>query len=206
MELAGIKNIVFDLGGVLINLNRQRCIDAYKALGYADAENLLGNYRQEGLFLLLEEGRISPEEFRNAIRKEIKQEVTDKQLDDALMQFLLDLPAYKLELLRRLKKDYKVYMLSNTNKIMFDHIVPHYFGQNGTTIDDYFDGLFLSFEMGVAKPDKKIFEMMIEQGQLVPEETLFIDDSSLNTDAASDLGFYVYTAEPEEDFTFLFEE
>ncbi|MGL5227089.1 MAG: HAD family hydrolase [Bacteroidales bacterium] len=206
MELAGIKNIVFDLGGVLINLNKQRCIDAYKALGYEHAENLLGNYRQEGLFLLLEEGKISPEEFRNEIRKEIKQEVTDKQLDHALMQFLLDLPAYKLELLRRLKKDYNVYMLSNTNKIMFDHIVPHYFGQNGTNINDYFDGLFLSFEMGVAKPDKKIFEMMIEQGQLIPEETLFIDDSSLNTDAASDLGFYVYTAEPEEDFTFLFEE
>lgn len=205
MKLNGIETIVFDLGGVLINLNKQRCIEAFAALGYNEAEDLLSNFRQSGLFLQLEEGHISPETFRNGIRQGSGKELSDTEIDHALNQFLLDLPQEKLDLILALRKKYRVCMLSNTNKIMFDHIVPAYFENDGYTLSDYFDQVFLSYEMGVAKPDLRIFEMMVEDGNLIPQNTLFVDDSVLNTDAASELGFQVYTAKPFEDFCPLFE-
>ncbi|MGL5787847.1 MAG: HAD family hydrolase [Bacteroidales bacterium] len=205
MKLNGIDTIVFDLGGVLINLDRQRCIDAFAALGYDEAEELLTNYRQAGLFLQLEEGKISPDIFREGIRKGSGKYLSDHEIDHALNRFLMDLPQEKLDLILALRSRYKVCMLSNTNKIMFDYIVPQYFERDGRLLTDYFDQVFLSYEMGVAKPDKQIFEMMIAEGGLNPEKTLFVDDSVLNTDAASELGFQTYTAKPFEDFCSLFE-
>ncbi|MGL5317305.1 MAG: HAD family hydrolase [Bacteroidales bacterium] len=200
MKLNGIETIVFDLGGVLINLDKQKCVAAFAALGYNEAEELLSNFRQSGLFLQLEEGLITPETFRDGIREASGKPLTDSEIDDALNQFLQDLPQKKLDLILALRKKYRVCMLSNTNKIMFDYIVPAYFESEGNTLSDYFDQVFLSYEMHVAKPDPQIFNMMIEEGNLTPERTLFIDDSVLNTDAAAALGFQVYTAEPYEDF------
>ncbi len=198
----GIKNILFDLGGVLVDLNKQACVDAFKAIGYPQAESMLSNYVQSGIFLELEEGHIAPEAFYQAIMAEAP--VTHEQIDEAFFKFLEGIPQYKMEMLLELKKKYKMLMLSNTNHIMFSWLREAYFGVNGHTIDDYFDELFLSYEMGVAKPNPEIFKILIEKHGIVPSETLFLDDGIKNIEAAAELGFKTYFVEPHEDFRHIF--
>lgn len=205
MELLhGVKNLLFDLGGVLMDLNRQRCVDAFVALGYRDADKMLGEYAQQGVFMALEEGKVSPEEFRTAIRHEIGKEVTDEAIDYALNQFLLGIPDAKLSLLRKLREHYRVMMLSNTNSIMFEQGIDRDFRIQGLTVNDYFDEKYLSYELGVAKPKPEIFEKVIALSGIKPEDTLFFDDSQANLDAAARFGFRTYLVAPFSDFSSLF--
>lgn len=200
----GIKNILFDLGGVLIDLDRLQAVKALEALGFEDANDYLGDYGQKGAFMELEEGKITEAEFYDKIRCHIPL-ATDAQIAEAFMQFLQGLPVYKLEMLRRLKeKGYRMMMLSNTNPLMFPRICDTYFKQEGLTVNDYFDDIFLSYEMDVMKPDPKIFRKVIEQANINAEETLFIDDSQANLDAARIFGFETYLAPQRHDFSAIF--
>lgn len=198
------KNVVFDLGGVLIDLDREACVRSFARIGFAEAADMLDPYRQSGVFLDLEEGKITPEELYAYIRPRASQPVTPAMIDRALCDFLVDLPQYKLDLLLRLRERYKVYMLSNTNDIMFRYIVGRWFSSDGHIPEDYFDRLFLSFQMGVVKPDPEIFRMMSRQAGFDPADTLFIDDGPANIEAAARLGYQTYLAHPKEDFTHLF--
>lgn len=193
--------IIFDLGGVIINLNKQNCIDAFKELGYSSIDKMLGEYKQGGEFLALEEGRLSPEEWRDNVRKSIASPVTDKQIDDAFNAFLVDIPIEKLQMLRLLKNKYRIAMLSNTNKVMFESKIPELFKIEGLTIDDYFDDFFLSYKMGMSKPSPEIFIKVAEDLGINPYEALFIDDSQANVDTASKLGFQTMCVEPYTDFS-----
>jgi putative hydrolase of the HAD superfamily len=193
--------IIFDLGGVIINLRKQDCIDAFKALGYASVDKMLSEYRQDGEFLALEEGRVSPDEWRAIIRKNIAKPVTDQQIDDAFNAFLVDIPIEKLRMLRALKSRYRIAMLSNTNKVMFESKIPELFKIEGLTIEDYFDDFFLSYKMGMSKPSPEIFIKVAEGLGIEPCEALFIDDSQANVDAASKLGFQTLCVEPYTDFS-----
>ena len=193
--------IIFDLGGVIINLKKQNCIDAFKALGYASVDKMLSEYRQDGEFLALEEGRVSPEEWRAIVRKNIAEPVTDQQIDDAFNAFLVDIPIEKLRMLRALKSKYRIAMLSNTNKVMFESKIPELFKAEGLAIEDYFDDFFLSYKMGMSKPSPEIFIKVAEELGIEPCEALFIDDSQANVDAASKLGFQTLCVEPYTDFS-----
>ncbi len=195
-----IDTIVFDLGGVLINLDKQACIDAFRALGFAEVEQYLGEYEQQGIFGKLEAGKISPAEFRNGVRSAMGQEVNDQEIDTAFNAFLLDLPLYKLEMLRELKKSYRIVMLSNTNAIMFDFICDTIFRQEGLTVHHYFDDIFVSHEMGCTKPNRYIYEQLIAKAGIVPEQTLYVEDSAANLEAAAPFGFKTLLVEPYEDF------
>lgn len=202
--MEGIKNILFDMGGVLINLDRMEAVKAFEALGFADINNYLGDYGQQGAFLALEEGSISVEQFYDRIRTHIPA-ATDEQIADAFMQFLRGLPVSKLEMLRKLKaKGYRLMLLSNTNPVMYPHICETYFRQEGLTINDYFDDIFLSYELGAIKPDAKIFRMVIERSGVMADETLFIDDSQANLDASVRFGFETYLAPQNQDFSAIF--
>lgn len=203
--ISGIKTIMFDMGGVLINLKKQACINAYKALGYDNVEELIGNYSQQGAFLQLESGQISTEKFRDIIRQEIKKPVTDKQIDDAFIAFLVDMPDYTLNMLSELKKQYRIFMLSNTNGIIMNYVRHNIFNREGLTIDDYFDRLFLSYEMGTVKPDSLIFEKVIEETGIDPTETLFLDDSKKNTEVAEKLGFKTFVVTQGQDYRYIFD-
>lgn len=202
--MEGIKNILFDMGGVLINLDRMEAVRAFEALGFADINNYLGDYGQQGAFLALEEGSISVEQFYDRIRTHIPA-ATDEQIADAFMQFLRGLPVSKLEMLRKLKaKGYRLMLLSNTNPVMYPRICETYFRQEGLTINDYFDDIFLSYELGAIKPDAKIFRMVIERSGVMADETLFIDDSQANLDASVRFGFETYLAPQNQDFSAIF--
>lgn len=196
-----IKNLLFDLGGVIIDIDRNRCVEALEKLGVADADSLLGKYVQSGIFADLESGNISASEFRDALRRHAgNTALTDSDIDTAFQKFLIGLPERRLEELRELRKKFGVYLLSNTNPIMWNDSIARLFRSEGKEREDYFDGMVISFEARVMKPDAAIFRYTVEKLGIRPEETLFIDDSQANLDAASALGFHTALAVPGRDF------
>lgn len=195
-----IKNLLFDLGGVIMDIRRLNCVASFERLGMKDADSFLGEYSQKGPFLQLEEGAISETEFRTAVRQFIDGEVSDEQIDSAFCDFLVGIPKYRLEQLRELKKQYGIYMLSNTNSIMWHSRIAEDFRQEGLEREDYFDGIVTSFEARSIKPEAKIFHTVVEKLGIKPEETLFLDDSQKNLDAAAELGFQTLLVTPGSEF------
>ncbi|MDE7027472.1 HAD family phosphatase [Duncaniella freteri] len=197
-----IKNLLFDLGGVIMNLDRDRCVRAFEALGMRDADEFLGVYGQKGAFLALERGDIDADEFRREIRPLFDREVTDEEIDSAFNQFLTGIPQERLRALRQLRKRYGVYLLSNTNPIMMNGFIAEQFRQEeGMEMKDYFDGVVASYVAKCYKPDREIFDYACEKCGIKPEETLFFDDSQANVDAARALGFYAELVAPGTEFT-----
>ncbi len=186
-----IKNLLFDLGGVIMDIRRENCVKAFQELGMSDIGEFLGDYGQKGAFKLLEEGALTPDEFRAEIMKSCPVGTTGSQIDDAFNQFLVGIPAYRLEALAGLRRRYGVYLLSNTNKIMWDSRIAEEFRKiPGREMDSYFDGTVTSFEARALKPSAEIFGYAVRKLGIVPEETLFLDDSQENIRAAVALGFH----------------
>lgn len=188
--LTDIDNVVFDLGGVVFDIDRDLCVERLKEIGLPHAASLLDLYRQQGDFLALEQGEISAAEFFDILRSQCTRgDVTDKELEDALCCFITGLPVRRLEALRRLRQAGKrTFVLSNTNPIMYNSVIDRLFRQESLAINDYFDGIIASFAEKVCKPDPEIFGILLRRYALDPERTLFIDDSQTNVDAARDCG------------------
>jgi putative hydrolase of the HAD superfamily len=203
--MKNIKNIVFDLGGVILTLDRDRSVKRYREIGLDSAEELLDPYHQKGIFLALEEGRVTKEEFYAELRKISGKNLSAKDIDDALHQFIVDVPAYKLEMLEHLRKKYSLYLLSNTNPILMDWALSPDFPANGKILSDYFDKMYLSCQTGFTKPDRRIFDCMIADTGLIPSETLFIDDGPANIATAAGLGMKTFCPKNGADFRHIFE-
>lgn len=182
-----IKNIIFDLGGVIVRLDKQRCIDAFTKIGHEDFGRIINEYFQEGFFMDYEKGIIDTEEFRAYVREGIKGSATNEEIDEAMAAFLPEIPLAKLNAILDYKKNYRVFLLSNTNPVAVETVKPM-FAKGGCPMEDYFEKMYLSYEMKLAKPDIRIFEKVLENSSLVPEETLFVDDSPVNLEAAQKLG------------------
>lgn len=186
-----IKNIVFDLGGVIVPLNRDACNSAFSKIGFKDFDKILNNYVQEGFFLQYEKGEIDSNQFRNIIRDNIapllNDNITDIDIDNAMGAFLDPISQEAIDLLISLKQNYKLYMLSNTNPIAIS-FVKKLFRKTGIEMEECFHHIFLSYQMKLAKPNKEIFKTMIEQANMVPSETLFIDDGPSNIESAVKTG------------------
>ena len=200
-----IKNIVFDLGGVLANLDFDRAIEALQEAGFADIKEQLQTYDKEGFFQQFELGEMTADEFRTAIREKANVSLTDEEIDTIWNMVLLDIPREKLELILDLRSKYMVYLLSNTNSIHWEHVCKNAFNYRGFRAKDYFEELFLSYEMHLAKPDKAIFEKMLQEANLLAEETLFIDDSEANCKAAEAIGIHAHHYHIGDDLSKVFE-
>lgn len=198
-----ITTLIFDFGGVLINLDINQCIFNFKQLGLNNFEQYLGNFAQSGFFMKLEKGQISAEEFRNEIRKLCENPLTDAQIDGAWCSFLLDIPAAKLNMLLELRKKFRVILLSNTNIIHFPDSEKKLFLKTGKNMSDYFDRCYLSYEMKMAKPDMKIFENILASENVEAIECLLLDDGLKNTEQAQKLGMQTYLVSEHEDLSFL---
>jgi HAD superfamily hydrolase (TIGR01509 family) len=184
-----IKNIIFDLGGVIINIDYQKAIDEFKKLSKADCTIEFNQKSQSGLFDDLETGRISEEAFRDKVRECYQVEGTDEEIDAAWNAMLLEIPAERVALLRELRKKYKIFLLSNTNAIHlvgFNKIVKDSFGI--PNLDALFDKTYYSHLVGERKPDATIFEKVLADNNLEREETLFIDDSIQHIESAKAIG------------------
>ncbi len=197
-DIKKVKNLMFDLGGVIMDIKRANCIAALEALGLEKANEMLGEYVQSGAFGQMEEGRISADDFFDAMRAEIGKDVSNEAIRDALNAFLLGIPVHRLRLLEELRKHYGVYLLSNTNPIMFDSKIADEFAKDGKKTEDYFDGMVKSYETGyTSKPDVKIYQYAIDKfGFKNPSETLFFDDSQINVEAARSAGFQAFLVKP----------
>lgn len=185
----GLKNIVIDLGGVMIDLDRDRCVRAFKSLGLSDVDSMLGLYRQEEPFLSIETGRMTVSEFYDELRRRTDGSLSDADFERAFDEFLVSLPVERLAALRRLRAaGYRTYMISNTNAVMYDGWIKRAFMQEGLRTGDYFDGIVTSFAEGVCKPDPELFMVVLRRYGLEPSESLLLDDSEANCGSAASLG------------------
>lgn len=188
-----IRNVIFDLGGVVIDLDRDRAVQALEEHGLEGANEMLGLYGQEEPFLGLETGETPAGEFFDIMRSRMKPGVTDKEITAAFNRFLVDLPAKRLEMLRRMRlAGYRIFMLSNTNPVMFNSWIDRAFRQEGGTVNDYFDGVVVSYEELMCKPNVAIFETLMRRYGLNPSETLMLDDSDKNCRAAAEAGAHAF--------------
>ncbi|MDE6559373.1 MAG: HAD family phosphatase [Muribaculaceae bacterium] len=189
-QLQNIENIIFDLGGVVIDLDRDRAVAALTKLGLKEADEMLGLYRQEEPFLGLETGRVTAGEFFDLLREKCPG-ATDTLLTDAFNQFLVRIPVERLEMLRRLRMaGYRIFVLSNTNPVMYNSWIANAFRAEGGSINDYFDGIVASFQELTCKPDPAIFSTVARRYGLNPAATLMLDDSDANCRSAAGVGMH----------------
>ena len=198
-----ITTIIFDFGGVLINLDINQCIFNFKQLGLINFQQHLNMFAQSGIFMQLEKGQISANDFRNEIRKMSPNDLTDAQIDNAWCSFLLDVPVEKLNMLLELRKKFRVILLSNTNSIHFPNSEKEIFNLYGRKLSGYFDKCYLSYEMKMAKPDPEIFENILSTENVDANKCLFLDDGLKNTQEAQKLGIQTYLVNEHEDLSFL---
>lgn len=188
-----IKNIIFDFGGVIINIDYHLTAKAFEKLGITNFKNLFSQASQTNLFDDLEVGAISSSEFRNELRRIINLDITDEQLDNAWNAMLLDYPKHRLDFLLDIRKHYRTFLLSNTNQIHKDCYYASLLKDHGIKgLDGLFEKLYFSHEVGLRKPDPAIYQLVLDQNNLKPEETLFIDDSAQNLAIPQSLGIQVY--------------
>jgi putative hydrolase of the HAD superfamily len=184
--MAQVKNLLFDLGGVLVDLWHEKCLAAFHKLGFAgiDAE-LLDPYYSDGKFGASELGLVSEEELCDYVREQAgRPEITDQQINDAYYEFIGEIPEYKLRMLAELKKHYRIYMLSNTSSFIYPRIAREEFTKLGGKVEDYFDGIYLSYELHKAKPDPEVFLCGARALGIDPANCIVFEDAEAGIEAA----------------------
>lgn len=200
------KNIIFDLGNVLVRLDSEGCIGAFKAIGMEKLVDL-ANPQSKGRELMskLGVGMITTEEFCEEARLLTGTEVSDEEIVAAANKMLVEIPDYKKERLLQLRQEgCRLFLLSNTIDVHWDYCVEHLFPYQGHSVEDYFEQCFLSQRMHLAKPDACIFEEVMRQANILPEETLFIDDLKENCEAAESIGIHTFQNVKFDDWQTLF--
>ncbi|MBE9492409.1 MAG: HAD family phosphatase [Bacteroidetes bacterium] len=201
-----IKNIIFDLGGVIINIDTQNVIRKLEKKGVDDFKSLYQFLMGNGLYKKLETGAISAQDFRNAIHRQLSFPVTDQEIDEAWNAIILDIPEHRVRLLEKIRKKYRTFLLSNTNIIHFDYYNQYFRNTyNYNSLDDLFDKTYFSHKIGMRKPDPAIFKFVLKNSHLVPRETLFIDDNNENIKCAESIGIKGYYLEEGKEMTDLFD-
>jgi glucose-1-phosphatase len=188
----GIKNIIFDLGGVILNIDYNRTAKAFKQLGCENFDEHYSQQKQSGLFDEFEIGKISPQAFINELLRVLPKGISAKKAIDAWNAMLIDLPKARLEKLLEHKQNYRTFLLSNTNAIheeAFTRLIN--LQHNISSFNDYFEHVYFSHHIGLRKPYIAVFDFVLEQHALIPEETLFIDDSPQHLLGAKQLGINV---------------
>jgi len=188
-----VKNIIFDLGGVLINLNYQLTRKAFEDLGVEDFDAFYTQHKVNPLFENLEVGAIEPEAFYEALREATGLTLSNDQLETAWNAMLLDFPIERLLWLDQIKNKYNIYLFSNTNAIHYKAFTTIYaqtaplIGLN-TDFNHFFKTAYYSHTLGQRKPELAAFEAVIQDAKLDPAQTLFIDDTISNIEGAQKAG------------------
>jgi FMN phosphatase YigB (HAD superfamily) len=189
-----IKNIIFDYGNVIFHIDFNKVAQAWKDLGITNADEFYGHRQQDDVFNALERGQISPEAFADRIRELTgKPKLTNEQINHAWNQIFIGIPKGNHELLLQLKDKYRTFLLSNINAIHYDYV--HDYLKREYGMDDnsgLFEKTYYSHLVGKRKPDAEIFEQVLQENNLDPAETLFIDDSPQHLETAKKLGMQTY--------------
>ena len=206
MSAQKIKNIIFDFGGVIIDIDYWRSINAFIKLGAKEFESIYSQASQIEVFDKLDKGLISPDDFRKELIRFFPPQTTLQMIDDAWNAILLGIPGHRIHMLEKIRKNYRLILMSNTNIIHYDIYskeLKEKFGYD--TLDCLFDKVYLSFELGMRKPDTAFFKLILDENHLDPATTLFIDDSEQNLPPAQSLNIHTFYLEKDTDVSTIFE-
>jgi len=185
----GIKNIIFDLGGVIINLDNQLTEDAFIALGTKPLKEYFGHGHAVSFFRDYEVGSISDQQFVDNIRSLTGITVSDEEIIRAWNALLLDFPPERIHLLKELGKSYRIFLFSNTNALHLSHLQQIYRNTfPDSELDDHFERAYYSHTLRMRKPDIEPFQYILKENQLKGDETLFVDDALINVEGAEKAG------------------
>lgn len=197
-----IKNIIFDLGGVLLNIDYQKPIDSFKELGISNIESVFTQFIQNDISIQYEKGLISDDNFRHHLKTYTRKNISDEEINYAWNSILLNFPEERFEMLRTLKSKYNLYLLSNTNslhqdafnKILAPQIHP-------LLLDDFFIKAYYSHKIGLRKPDTETFNYVLNDAGILPNETLYIDDSIQHIETAKRLNFITHHLKKDDEIS-----
>ncbi len=188
-----IDTIIFDLGGVIFDLDYDLTAKAFNNYGKIDFNTVYTKLDQNRLFDAFEKGEISSENFRTDLKKQLEINISDKEFDKAWNAMLLGWPKDRLDLIASIKDKYQLFLLSNTNDIHLNKVMAMLKEEHGlNNLNHLFSQCYFSNEVGMRKPDAEIFEFVINGNQLNPKKTLFIDDSPQHIEGARQVGLNVY--------------
>jgi len=184
-----IKNILFDLGGVFLNIDFQLTNQAFIELGVPHFNEMFTQHFSNPLFELLETGKIGEAEFYDLFRQESKTNLTNEQIKSAWNALLLDFPKERIDWLEKISNKYRIFLFSNTNQIHHDYFIKDFANQfGGKNFDAFFEKAYYSQFLGLRKPYPESFQAILNEQGLQASETLFIDDTIKNIEAAEALG------------------
>ncbi len=191
MEIENIKNIVFDFGGVICDIDSQRCVEEFRKIGL-DKDIFPQQYSQfEGIFQQIDRGVMSAAEFYETLRQKSSMPgVTDQQIRNAWVSLIDPVQPERYEALRQLKDHYNLFILSNSNEIHWDFIQRCCMSYEGEDVTLWFKHIFLSHVLHLEKPEAELFQAVLDTAHIAASETLFIDDSQANLDGAAKLGYH----------------
>jgi putative hydrolase of the HAD superfamily len=191
-----IKSIIFDLGGVILKINYSKTVDEFKKIGVLNFKEFYSQKKQTLLFDDFEKGKIKPEEFISSLKDSENLKIKEIDFINAWNAMLLDIPIEKLQFINGLKKDYKIFLLSNTNEIHIKKFEKD-LKKNNMLEQFYkcFDKIYYSSRMGKRKPEKNCFNQVLEENGLIAENTLFIDDSIQHIEGAEKAGIKTFHLE-----------
>lgn len=191
-----IENIIFDFGGVIINIDFRLTWEAFKNYGVNDLDQLFSKAKQTELFDNFEKGIISPDEFRKQVILLMNVDINEAEFDKAWNAMILDIPEERIRLIQKLSKNYRIFLLSNSNKIHYDYYLRDLKRiYNISCFEELFEKVYFSFDTGLIKPDKEIFKKVIRENKLNAQETIFIDDSIQHIQAAAEYGLKTFHLE-----------
>jgi putative hydrolase of the HAD superfamily len=197
--MSSIKNIIFDLGGVLLNIDYDKTTTAFKNLGYTDFEKMYSLFKANNVFDNLETGHITEPAFYEYMLEAAVADITESQVTEAWNAMLLDFRIESLSFLKQLGQNRNLFLLSNTNSIHKKAFEKKLKSQTGLdSLDHYFTKAYFSHQVGLRKPNEDIFRFVLQDAGIIPSETLFIDDLIKNIETANNLGFITQQLMPGE--------
>lgn len=185
-----LQAILFDLGGVIIDIDPERSLHTFEQMGHTDIRTVYGAMAEEGWFTRLELGEVEPADLFTRLRSSLSKVITDDDIHAGWNALLGELPAERIQLLEQLADRYRLYLLSNTNPIHMATI--HKLVRDNFGVSDmgyWFEQDYYSYEMGLRKPDPTIYQVILDDHLLDPSATLFVDDTLANIESATSLGF-----------------
>ena len=201
--MKNIKTIIFDLGAVLLNINYQLTITEFAKLGVKNADSFYSKEVQTNLFNEIETGKISVDSFLKLLQKETEN-ASKNEVRNAWNAMLIDLPKERIELLKQLKQDFPIYLLSNTNSIHISEFRKKIGETKYQEFYNLFDKVYYSHEIGFRKPNKDAFQLILDENNLKANEVLFIDDSPQHIEGANKLEIQTHHLSDTEEITALF--
>jgi len=202
IDLSSIETIIFDLGGVVVDLDLSRTIVGFEKLGIKEPGRFIRHGAHGDIFLKLETGEISEKEFYSRIKELAGRNLADEEIRTAWCAMFTELPEKRVRIIEHLKKDHRVILLSNTNSIHRSHFDGMATGYG--SLSDLFDEVYYSFMLHDHKPNVSVFRKVIEAEGLKPSKTLFIDDAQKNIVAAREAGMHTMLITPENQMEDIF--